>query len=206
VWLVFLLYVFLAAIITFGPVLVSLLLSAEETNRAGVYLLVAVAYFLIVLGGGASLLIIPIRAWPDPDRRQSIWFPLIGSVLLAAVVSAGFRLAASELADIPQMLYAVLGTIPLVWLLWAGLFWYLSRSVDPLTLNGRMYKTLLAGSVLEFVVAVPMHLIVRQRDHCCGGFMTGAGIAFGLLVAFIALGPAVFFLFFRRHKQAYRRK
>lgn len=213
VGLVFAVYVVLAAFITLGPVALGLLSAtqANEPSSAGVSLLITLVFAVVVFGGGASLLVIPIRAVPDPHRRQRIWLPLIGSGMLAAVVFAGFGLAATELAfgsgrSGEPVAVAVLWTIPLVWLLWAGVFWFVSRSTDPLTLNGRVYKTLLAGSVLEFLVAVPMHLIVRQRGECCGGVMTAFGIGVGLIVTVIALGPAVFFLCSRRYKQAYRKR
>jgi hypothetical protein len=72
-----------------------------------------------------------------------------------------------------------------------------------LTLSDRMYQILLAGSVAELLVAVPMHLVVRQRAQCCAGMYTALGIGLGIVVMFAAMGPAVFFLFFRRYKQAY---
>jgi hypothetical protein len=206
------LYVLLAAVVTLGPVVVGGLMAADEPNRAVVYLLLASAYFLVVFACGASLLVIPIRArWPRPHRKTRIWIPLVGSAVLAGVVFAGFGVAALELAvgghsEFDTFAPAVLAGIPLVWVVWAGVFWSVSRSTDPLTLNGRLYKTLLAGSVLEFLVAVPMHLIVRQRDECCAGVYTTVGIAVGLIVAVIALGPAVFLLFYRRHTQTSRKR
>lgn len=206
--LVYVLYVVLAAAVTFGPVVLAGLVAVGYPNQAAGYLVAASAYFLVVFGGGASLLVIPVRAtWATPDRKRRIWLPLIGSGLLAALVFAGFALAASELVlgtkGADSVALAVLAAIPFVWLVWGVVFWLVSRSTDPLTWNGRLYKSLLAGSVLELLVAVPMHLIVRRRDECCAGMYTATGIGVGLIVAVIALGPAVFFLFFRRHKQAY---
>jgi hypothetical protein len=69
-----------------------------------------------------------------------------------------------------------------------------------------MYQLLLAGSVVELLVALPMHLVVRRRTECCAGFATGLGIGVGLVVMLIALGPAVFFLFYRRYRQAPARR
>lgn len=206
------LYVLLAAVVTLGPVVGGGLMAADDPNRVVVHLLLASAYFLVVFACGVSLLVIPIRArWPRPHRKTRIWIPLVGSAVLAGVVFAGFGVAALELAvggrsQFDAFAPAVLACVPLVWVVWAAVFWFVSRSTDPLTVNGRLYKTLLAGSVLEFLVAVPMHLIVRQRDECCAGVYTTVGIAVGLIVAVIALGPAVFFLFFRRHKQTYRKR
>ena len=83
------------------------------------------------------------------------------------------------------------------------MFGWMARSVAPQTVNDRMYQLLLAGSVLELLIALPMHLVVRRRTECCAGLSTGLGIGVGLVVMLIALGPAVFFLFYRRYRQVY---
>jgi hypothetical protein len=48
-----------------------------------------------------------------------------------------------------------------------------------------------------------MHLVVRRRSECCAGIMTGTAICVGALVAILALGPGVFFLYRRRWKETY---
>ena len=55
----------------------------------------------------------------------------------------------------------------------------------------KLHRKLIAGSALELVVAVPSHIIVRNRGDCCGGFLTGTGICIGVVVAFISFGPSV---------------
>ena len=82
----------------------------------------------------------------------------------------------------------------------------MAGSIDRDRLNGWLYKTLVAGSVLELLIAVPMHIVVRRRDECCGGVLTGLGIGIGIVVMVIALGPAVFFLFYRRYQDTYVRR
>jgi hypothetical protein len=165
---------------------------------------------LILLIGG-SLLVIPIgRQWDLPESKKSIILPLIGSALGAAALYGGAALASWEYAfgeenekvadTVGQILLTGTGV---VWLVWLLLFAFLARSVDRLTLGDRMYQILLAGSVAELLVAVPMHLVVRQRAQCCAGMYTALGIGLGVVVMFAAMGPAVFFLFFRRYKQAY---
>jgi hypothetical protein len=169
------------------------------------------AVFFII---GGSLLFVPIgRQWDLPESKKSIIIPLIGSALGAAVLYGGAALASWEYAfglendktadKVGQILLAGAGV---VWLIWLLLFALLARSVDRLTLSDRMYQILLAGSVAELLVAVPMHLVVRQRAQCCAGMYTALGIGIGIVVMFAAMGPAVFFLFFRRYKQAYARR
>jgi hypothetical protein len=57
---------------------------------------------------------------------------------------------------------------------------------------------LLAGSILELLIAVPTHIIARWRNYCCAGFMTFWGLVTGLSVLLFAFGPGMFILFVRR--------
>ena len=100
---------------------------------------------------------------------------------------------------------AFLFALPVVWLSWCVLFGIMAFRISPELFASRLYKSLLTGSVLELLIAIPMHMVVRQRSYCCAGFGTGMGIAIGLLVMLIALGPAVIFLFYRRYYQVYAR-
>lgn len=208
VWIIFGLYVLLAGTITFGPLLAALV--GGTLGGLGAALISA---FVIVLCGG-SLLIIPIRAAHDlPNTQRSIWLPLICSATLATAVFGGFAVAAHEFTFGGQgdktgedaMSWAFLIAAPIVWFGWCVLFGVMAFRTNPERFAGRLYKSLLAGSVLELLIAIPMHMVVRQRGYCCAGFGTGMGIGIGLLVVLIALGPAVVFLFYRRYKQAYSR-
>jgi hypothetical protein len=132
---------------------------------------------------------------------------------LGAILFAGLWIAADEFlkGNIPPDVHKEFGrglyfSVPVVWLGWMIVFGSMVPSLGPPSLNGRLYKTLLAGSVLELLVAIPMHLVVRRRAECCAGFGTGLGIGVGILVMLVALGPAVFFLFYRRYKQVYARR
>lgn len=92
---------------------------------------------------------------------------------------------------------------PLVlWLLWAVLFYLLYRnSTDPVT---RAVSWLLRGSVLELLVAVPTHVIVRRRNDCCAPLVTGFGITTGIAIMLLAFGPSVLLLFKKRMERYQR--
>ena len=62
----------------------------------------------------------------------------------------------------------------------------------------RATRWLLRGSILELLVAVPSHVIVRRRDDCCAPAGTFWGIATGISVMLLCFGPGVFFLFVER--------
>ena len=60
---------------------------------------------------------------------------------------------------------------------------------------------LLRGSVLELIIAVPCHVIVRRRDDCCAPVGTFWGIATGIALMLLCFGPGVFYLFAERARR-----
>jgi hypothetical protein len=176
---------------------------------AVIALIIANTIFFALIG---SLLLILIgHHWELPKTQKSIILPLLGSATCAALLFGGAAMASQEfffggesrrdLADTVANILLI--STGVVWVGWIVLFACVSRSVNRLTLSDRLYQSLLAGSLLELLVAIPMHLVVRRRSYCCAGENTGMAIGVGIVVMIIALGPAVFFLFFRRYKQAY---
>lgn len=92
----------------------------------------------------------------------------------------------------------VLGIIFLLWILWGTVFYRFARRTDPDSLTQHCVRWLLRGSILELLVAVPSHVIVRQRTDCCAPIGSFWGIATGLAVMLLAFGPGAFFLFLER--------
>jgi hypothetical protein len=56
----------------------------------------------------------------------------------------------------------------------------------------------LRGSILELLVAVPSHIVVRHRNDCCAPIGTFWGIVTGISIMLLSFGPGVFFLFVER--------
>jgi hypothetical protein len=83
-----------------------------------------------------------------------------------------------------------------LWLLWGVLFYlYFRNSSDVVT---RLIAWLLKGSVLELLVAVPCHVIVRRRHDCSAPLATSFGIATGIAIMLLSFGPSVLFLYKKR--------
>ena len=87
------------------------------------------------------------------------------------------------------------------WAIWAIIFQNASKPDEPDALLKRATRWLLRGSILELLIAVPSHVIVRRRDDCCAQAGTFWGIATGISVMLLCFGPGVFFLFVDRFQR-----
>jgi len=83
-----------------------------------------------------------------------------------------------------------------LWLLWGILFYFYSRNSSAVVT--RLISWLLKGSVLDLLIAVPCHIIVRRRQDCSAPMATSFGIATGIAIMFLSFGPSVLFLYKKR--------
>ena len=83
-----------------------------------------------------------------------------------------------------------------LWALWGVVFYlYLKGSSQAVT---RAVAWLLRGSVLELLIVVPCHVIVRRRNECCAPFVTSFGIVTGVAIMLLSFGPSVLLLYKKR--------
>jgi hypothetical protein len=140
-----------------------------------------------------------------PMTRQALWIPVAASAGFGALLVGGAALAVAEWLKLDdEQTWVVLGTVPAVWLVWCVVFGVMSSSRSPEAVATRLHRWIFAGSVLELLVAVPTHVVVRRRDDCCAGVMTGMGICIGVVVMLLAFGPSVGFLYYRRWQRVRR--
>jgi len=92
-------------------------------------------------------------------------------------------------------------TLARFWFIWTVVFRSIAKGDDAETLLKRVNRWLLRASILELLVAVPSHIIVRHRDDCCAPAGTFWGIATGISLTLLCFGPGVFFLFMERFKR-----
>ncbi len=157
-----------------------------------------------------GLLVVPVRVagGRSVSRRWIVW-PVLAACVLLAVLFAAMGLAVWETVQhtsgtgTEHVLYAI-GAVGVVWLGWAFLFGFYTGNREPKTFLSRLVKFLIAGSILELLVAVPTHVLARVRGYCCAGFLTFWGLAAGLSVMLVAFGPATFLLFARRYASVRR--
>lgn len=190
-----LLYVLAASVLVTPPLL---LLAGEDRDTAWAFY----AWFLPVLGLiQAALLLIPAkvaRGRPVP-RRSALFSAAMGAVPVAAlllvfVYCVLLMLLGEDGVDpfLPTV-PTLLGLVG-VWILWGALFFKAFSPEHPEALTRRVTRWLLSGSILELLVAIPAHIISRQRGECCAPGLTLFGLATGISVALLAFGPGVFLL------------
>lgn len=158
--------------------------------------------FAVVLMLGAFLLL-----WLSVDTTQKRLKPrtyiLISALmtgLLTAILTAAIALALSFGVwgdkvfpqDEPNPA-AILAVFASLWLFWGILFYRLSRdSRDAAT---RTVAWLLRGSVLELLIAVPAHVIMRRRHDCSAPVVNSFGISSGIAIMLLSFGPGVLLLY-----------
>jgi hypothetical protein len=179
-------------------------------------------WLALLIGGQALLLLLPIDIAEKrlPARRRlrvpivvSAFFlgllVLSGTVSLLAAIygdnrppwyNLGYDIHGQDTA-IGVFLTGLL-TLLVCWLVWMVVFRRFADKDDANSLVKRATRWLLRGSILELLVAVPSHVIVRRRDDCCAPIATFWGIATGISVMLLCFGPGVFFLFAERFRRS----
>jgi hypothetical protein len=169
--------------------------SADSESR------VIAGTIVVLLLCAASLIMVPVRAARRrPMTPRALWIPVVGSAVLAGGLVGGAGLAWSEYVQAASPWPTVIAA-GVVWAAWAVIFGLLGSRRGPQRVANTLHRWLLAGSVLELLVAVPTHVVVRRRDECCAGIATGLGICIGIGVMLAAFGPSVAVLYYRRWKQ-----
>jgi hypothetical protein len=167
-----------------------------------------------VLAGQAALLFLSVdTSFKKLRPRAHIAFSVtVASMLIAMLAVAVFYcLDAAVRGDdfgnsynlgAPAGVFELWGAL---WVLWGIVFYLYFRNSSRVT--EQAVSWLLKGSVLELLIAVPCHVIVRRRHDCSAPVATSFGIVTGIAVMLLCFGPSVLFLFKKRldgyagHKQ-----
>lgn len=155
-----------------------------------------------------------------PGRRWTARMAKVGRPLKSSVIAGAFAamlLTVGAIAIVMELpnwwedfimgnevgFYGCWVGMALLWLIWGVVFWVYWKEGDRYSWLARLTRGLIAGSVLEFAVAVPVHIwATRQREcYCARGTYTG--LIFAGTVLLWAFGPGVVLLFMR---EKYRRQ
>src|SRR3954465_2579930 len=152
----------------------------------------------------ALLLGAPQLTWPRPRRRRSIASSMIAGSLLCAAVTVGLVFSALSVLTLigiewqprdPDAWFGLDGlAILALWAIWLFVFVFIWAG-EWLVMFRRMYRLLIAGTVLELLVTIPIHVHIRKRTHCYCGEGTFFGLVLGISAAACAFGPGVVLLF-----------
>jgi len=88
-----------------------------------------------------------------------------------------------------------------LWIFWSVRFYKYFITKRETAGDGRVLSYLLAGSILELLIAVPCHIAMKNRDVCCAPMVTSVGIATGIALMLLSFGPGVLFLYAERVKR-----
>ncbi len=155
----------------------------------------------------AGLLLIPVKMADESyESRRHIRIPIATTGLAFSIILIGIIwsiLMAIWGDDAWARVYPwpSLAFVGVSWLVWSMLFYRWWRSTEPQALTKRITTWLIRGSILELLVAVPSHIIVRRREDCCAPGLTFFGIATGLVIMALAFGPGLYFLFRERFER-----
>lgn len=170
--------------------------------------------WVLVLATAQVALLLPAgRPSERPRPRRPLAFALVAAAFLAGLLSASLLIAIlggiwgddtldmldsmfDGLSLLPDTLALPLYFSPLMaaWGLWWFILLKATKTNPSPRFPQRACRWLLAGSALELIVAVPCHVISRNRDDCCAPAGTFFGIACGTSVALLCCGPALLFL------------
>jgi hypothetical protein len=137
---------------------------------------------------------------------------VIIAALMAALLSVGLLATVAELCGVWQTValvnevehpryWPVLLALGLAWGLWALVFFVYWRRGDRATQLGRMLRGLMGGSILELLIAAPVHVLIlraNSKEKSCyceiGSYTT---LVLGSTVLLWTFGPGLFLLFLR---------
>ena len=189
------------SVVVLGPLLAMI----EDSEFLGSILCVILYLGLFLLT--QWLFLCPRRVWKmklepsgRPMKRAAIGVGFAVMLLSVGLLYSVFDLL-SPVGESEGIGMWVFLLIPVaLWCLWSVIFWVYWRRGDYYTWVGRVIRGLIAGSVLELFVAVPIYATRQEECYCARG--SYAGLAFGATILLWAFGPGVFLLFVKeKHRR-----
>ena len=153
---------------------------------------------------------IEVRSELPPSRRSAVAAGLIGMMLSIGLIATlmelpnwWVELTAEKGIGSPQRFGAVWAVMGVMWAVWAGVFWGYMKSVDRYTGLRKVFRWLLAGTVMELVIAAPAHawIIGERGEKCYCERGTWTGVAFGVTAALWLFGPGAVLMFMRERRR-----
>ena len=165
------------------------------------------AVIAVILISQALLLFLSVDTSQKRLKPQArIWVTcavaggLSGLLAWSAVFSLGVGISGDKFLDFfktwTETNTGLLETWAGLWLMWGVIFYVYYRKKSEVV--NLVVTWLLRGSVLELLIAVPCHVLVRKRDQCCAPLVTSFGIVTGVAIMLMSFGPSILFLYKKR--------
>ena len=155
----------------------------------------------IVIGGQALLLFLSVdtsqkRLKPRSHILLSVSVAALLTALLTVAVIGSIGVAARGDKFLEKSSVNPFVVFGVLWIFWGILFCLFLRNSSAVAT--RITTWLLRGSILELIVAVSCHVIVRRRHQCSAPAVTSFGVVTGIAIMLLCFGPSVLFLYKKR--------
>jgi len=161
--------------------------------------------FIITLFQALFLIGMPEIRWPRATRKRSMMISQMIAALAAALLT--FGVVATVLCAIDKWESAarsmganILWIVAIAWFLWLLIF-TLMWARQPFSGFTRIYKTIIAGTILEVLITIPVDVQVRKRTSCWCDQGTFYAYIIAICVAFWTFGPGLVLLLLTRKLQ-----
>ncbi len=169
----------------------------------------AILVVLVLLGVQAGFLAgAPHFTWPRPRRKRSMIVSKVFAAALAALLTFGFGATLVSGLDLMRDKHVFQNLDPRFFIyiplaLWAGwcVLFLLIWTGEWLPLFRRVYKLLVAGTILELLITIPVDVQVRKRTSCYCDQGTFFALVIGVTILIWSFGPGIVFLYFTRRMQ-----
>jgi hypothetical protein len=160
----------------------------------------------LIVVSSVAFLVVPVKAADKrPVKQTAIIIPILFSAVMAGLLAVGFFFVVSEGLLGEKALKMAGWEIPEAflagWSIWALVFSIWARKAKARSLVERQCTYLFRGSILELLIAVPAHVVARNKEYCCAGYFTFFGICLGISVMLVSFGPGIYFLYRERWRR-----
>ncbi len=142
----------------------------------------------------------PRRRWGVRLARKGrpMKSALAAAAVMGMLLSVGLVATLLELVDWWESIlehslgiWGLWAAMAAIWALWVVVFLVYWRRGDRYTQLSRMVRGLIAGSVLELMVAIPVQATSSSSDKCYCQHGSYSGVVFGVTVLLWAFGPGI---------------
>jgi hypothetical protein len=173
----------------------------------GLEMWLALGITLLVFFGTQALFLLgmPQTRWPKPTRGASMVLTICIGAGMAGLLSFGVLATLLNLFNVWERLtdafdMNIFWAIVVAWGGWFFVFLVMWAG-EWLVVFRKIYKLLIAGTVLELLVTIPVDVHVRRRTSCWCGEGTFFALVIGGVVALWTFGPGLVLLFMTRRLQ-----